>query len=1011
MRNLKKILALVLALVMTMSVMATAAFTDAATIDTSYDEAAEVLAGLKVFVGRPDGSFDPKANITRQEVAAIVYRIVTGDVDNKSINLYVEGADFDDVKATDWAAGYIGYCNNAGFIAGYGNGKFGPTDNVTGMQAAAMILRAVGYDAQDEFTGADWDKYVAKYAQELGLFKNLKADVNLNKPVSREVVAEILFQAIQADMVEWTPAFDYQPVTFLGFGTQSLGEKTFGLRRSPATGSTTVDNWGRPGHFWYADKVSTTKAVATIVDDYIVKYTAPVAECAVAHDTAVNADKNYSLYVNGKTPVGNYMVNALDTVTKIGAQGRLTEVYKDRIVMIDTFLAKVNKVTPATFDAAGHLRTASAIELYVYDATEAGAGTYATLTLNNGKTNYTYVAGDMVLVHAYTNTNTATASGDVITGTGKYGEIYGVAESFEGTQSIIWWNASQHTVNGTLYNDNGEFHLDQAGIEVTNHKWFLDQYGNLIGVVDLATQFAYGVIESIWWADDAATGSGKAMANVVYLDGSKNTVQIANMTINTAAAGSAASVLSGVATYSTLNTNDMRVTDGYFYVANYAATNANAAAEATNDVIAGNLFRFTTNLNGTVNAYEVGGNGAGNPLYKNDYSTTTAITKGVSQNGTLLINEDTQFLVRSGAGTAASPYVWTAITGYTNIGSYVSAEVDYINLDTDVYAEIVYVIGASTAAKTSSLFYLTSLTVHEVRLLDGVTVDYYVLEGIVDGTAGSIKIAGTDAGRALVAQIIPGWPTGVTTNYTNRMFLLSVTNGYVTNVCLADAPVQATGSYANFVIPTMYETGYANSAYTGLTVKYIVGAAGDNWNGTVYFDGEQYFNGAELTPVVGEWAADMSGKNVHVVYKAATDKLVAVYIVDKADTAVSEYVVNALNVASLGNISDGDALITSVAVTAAATTTGGSFDATQLAATKGTVTWQKRNTTTGNFEAFAADTFVPGTYKATITVATTAVDAATGYAYSINLVPNGLYYAGDASTSSTTTITVAITVA
>ena len=139
MRNLKKILALVLALVMTMSVMATAAFTDAATIDTSYDEAAEVLAGLKVFVGRTDGSFDPKASITRAEVAAIIYRMVTGDVNNKSVNLYTEGADFTDTKG-HWAEGYIGYCNNAGFIAGYGNGKFGPNDNVTGMQPWCCAL-------------------------------------------------------------------------------------------------------------------------------------------------------------------------------------------------------------------------------------------------------------------------------------------------------------------------------------------------------------------------------------------------------------------------------------------------------------------------------------------------------------------------------------------------------------------------------------------------------------------------------------------------------------------------------------------------------------------------------------------------------------------------------------------------------------------------------------------------------------------------------------------------------
>ena len=90
MRNLKKILALALALVMTLSLMTVAnAFNDDKDIDATYNEAVQVLTGLKVFKGVNDGSnFAPKQTITRGEVAAIIYRIVTGDVNDTQAGIY-----------------------------------------------------------------------------------------------------------------------------------------------------------------------------------------------------------------------------------------------------------------------------------------------------------------------------------------------------------------------------------------------------------------------------------------------------------------------------------------------------------------------------------------------------------------------------------------------------------------------------------------------------------------------------------------------------------------------------------------------------------------------------------------------------------------------------------------------------------------------------------------------------------------------------------------------------------
>ena len=103
---------------------------------------------------------------------------------------------------------------------------FGPNDPVTGYQALAMILRALGYDKNGEFTGTNWQVQTAAVGESRGITKNITAGT-LGVPATREVVAEILFQAILVNTVNYTPAFGYrEDDTSLGWETFELEDIT-----------------------------------------------------------------------------------------------------------------------------------------------------------------------------------------------------------------------------------------------------------------------------------------------------------------------------------------------------------------------------------------------------------------------------------------------------------------------------------------------------------------------------------------------------------------------------------------------------------------------------------------------------------------------------------------------------------------------------------------------------------------------------------------------------------------
>jgi hypothetical protein len=333
MRNLKKILALVLALVMTMSVMSFASaakagtdYSDDASI-TQFDESIQVLTALGIYRG-DEGGFRPNSTITRAEAAALVYRIISTDVTDKQTNIYSDYNKFSDVKSDDWFAGYVNFCANGQYIVGNGDGTFNYNGNITGYELLAIILRALGYGKNGEYTGNGWEITTATDARKLGITKNI-VESTLGQAQTRAAVAEMLFQGLTCTQtVEYTQLLGYTSgsSTLTGKAVHAtLGYENFGLRgfvtASDIETYDPVTNWADVGTvtdgFYLKELTSRQDAVADNSADNTetgvaaAKYGEPVAFWyAKTLVTSTNPDGAIAVRFN---PVATYTESVGDT--------------------------------------------------------------------------------------------------------------------------------------------------------------------------------------------------------------------------------------------------------------------------------------------------------------------------------------------------------------------------------------------------------------------------------------------------------------------------------------------------------------------------------------------------------------------------------------------------------------------------------------------------------------------------------------------------------------------------
>ena len=361
MRNLKRTLSLALASVMLVGMMSVGASAVNASDFTDADEivnkdAVSTMTALGIINGKEDGSyFDPTGNVTRAEMAKMLCVAINGGVD--PVLGVKDTPTFTDIKGT-WAESYIEYCAANGIIAGRGNNKFDPTGTVSATEAAKMLLGVLGYSAEKSgLVGNDWAINTNVLANQNGLYKNL-ANLNANTLLTRDNAAQMIYNALDANMVELNAAGNYTTSQYSYTGTESvvtgtervwvvkikdsfvndavkaLDGSVYNSRQDAidtlkdANGGTTLDTgkytleqktqnvYGENTVTKYADETMGHKYLSLITDGD-----------AVLTDVEKDSKGTYTLYMNGITTKGQYTKVEGDYSNLIGQ--KVEVLYKD----------------------------------------------------------------------------------------------------------------------------------------------------------------------------------------------------------------------------------------------------------------------------------------------------------------------------------------------------------------------------------------------------------------------------------------------------------------------------------------------------------------------------------------------------------------------------------------------------------------------------------------------------------------------------------------------------------
>ena len=768
---MKKLLALVLALVMSMSLVtiSNAAFKDADKID--YKEAVDVMNAVGVFIGDEKGNFNAKDNLTREQAAKIIAYLELGE---KAADALVGSATFTDVAATRWSAGFVSYCAQAGVVSGY-DGKFDPAGQLTALQFGKMLLVEIGYDAKAAgMVGTDWAINTSKLLATTGLMKGI--DGSVNQVLTREKAAQMCLNALKTPTVEYTTKGSNITVNGaeINFGastptyvrntvakdqtisqeqltnstdyTVELGEKLYKkLVLKP-----TEDAFGRPTHTWTFEN----KKVGEYIEDADLTYTTSVKLGTIYSDLGLSekiAAKDVVFYRNGNTEANSGKDSKNVALTeaaiakkaenKIGANGVLTQVWYNNdkgtaiVTLIDTYVGKINSVVKATSSADRYVNVNVLSDTISNVSAKFGTEDFA--------------ADDLVtFTAAWTGSVYEIQSAKALekSATGQLTQYTGDAY-FPGTTK--WDGDSNFTVDGTKYKYDLNAVVDSSNNSITDFtvgksdmNVYLDDYGYAMYVEGVESETNYAVVIGV--GNVNAYGNATGGATLLLPDGTKKEVRYKMADGSDALTSVTVNQVSSI----TNNTTDEPTGDLVTYtvdsddtykltVVKSRAINGNAGTSAATGSYNNNLNNVTGQNN----------NSKANFVFENGKSAIISNAQDAANQYYNYATSETIFFVANLKANGTEVDSYSVYTGFANMPSTDATKgikgISYVtNSKYTTQIDAIYMVVESLGGISDVQTYLVKEKGASVMTekINGVQVSYYELPAIIDGEVTTARI-------------------------------------------------------------------------------------------------------------------------------------------------------------------------------------------------------------------------------------------------------------------------------